>query len=73
MQLLRSFNSLERQTLEAVRITSSKDQVVLNSKSEFQQAPIKSVVATAGLQAFQGEKPGTLPGLSGIPPGEARG
>ena len=38
---LRSFNScLKRQTNEAVRITSSKDEVVLNSKNEFHQVPI---------------------------------
>ena len=48
---------LERQTNEAVRITYSKAEVILNSKSEFHQAPIR-VVATAGLQALQGEEQG---------------
>ena len=59
MVVLRSIKScLERQTNEAVRITSSKAEVVLNSKSEFHQAPIRRVVATAGLQALQGEEQG---------------
>ena len=59
MMVLKSFNScLERQTNEAVRITSSKAEVILNSKSEFHQAPIRRVVASAGLQALQGEEQG---------------
>ena len=32
--------------------------MVLNSKSEFHQAPIRRVVTTAGLQALQGEEQG---------------
>ena len=59
MKVLKSFKScLERQTNEAVRITCSKAEVVLNSKSEFHQAPIRRVVNTAGLQALQGEEQG---------------
>ena len=59
MMVLRSFNScLERQTNEAVRIPSSKAEVILNSKSEFHQAPIRRVVVTACLQALQGEEQG---------------
>ena len=49
---------LERQVNEAVRITSRKAEVVLNSKTEFQEAPIRRVVATAGLQTVQGEDQG---------------
>ena len=59
MKVQKSFKScLERQTNEAVRITCSKAEVVLNSKSEFHQAPIRRVVTTAGLQALQGEEQG---------------
>ena len=54
-----SFHScLERQINEAVRITSSKADIVMNSKSEFHQAPIVRVVATNGLQMEQGEQQG---------------
>ena len=60
----RSFDSLsclERQINEAVRITSSKADFVLNSRSEFHQAPIVRLVATNGLQAEQGEEQGWVP------------
>ena len=56
-----SFHScLERQINEAVRITSSKADIVMNSKSEFHQAPIVRVVATNGLQMEQGEEQGWI-------------
>ena len=59
MVVLSSFRScLERQVNEAVRITSSKAEVILNSKTEFHQAPIRRVVATAGLQTLQAKDQG---------------
>ena len=57
MEALRGFNScLQRQVNEAVRITNSKAEVVMNSKSEFHQAPIVRVAVEAGLQLAQGEE-----------------
>ena len=54
MKILRSFNScLERQVNEAVRIIINKADIVMNSKSEFRQAPIIRVVPTTGLQEEQ--------------------
>ena len=54
MKILRSFNScLERQVNEAVRIIISKADLVLNSRSEFRQAPIVRIVPTTGLQGEQ--------------------
>ena len=41
-------------------ITCSKAEVVLISKSEFHQAPIRRVVTTADLQALQGEEQGLV-------------
>ena len=62
MVALNGFKScLERQINEAVRITSSKAELVLNSKTEFHQAPIRRMVTTAGLQALQGEEEGWVP------------
>ena len=62
MTVLNSFKScLERQRYEAVRITSSKAELVLNSKTEFHQAPIRRLVTTSGLQALQGEEEGWVP------------
>ena len=59
MSVVGSFQScLERQINEAVRITSSQAEHVMNSKSEFHQAQIVRVVATNGLQAEQGEQQG---------------
>ena len=56
MEVIGSFQScLERQINEAVRITSSQADFIMNSKSEFHQAPIVRVVATNGLQSEQGE------------------
>ena len=61
MAVVGSFKScLERQINEAVRITSSKANIVMNSKSEFHQAPIVRVVATNGLQMEQGEEQGWI-------------
>ena len=49
--MLRSFKSyLERQVNEAVRIMIKSADIVLNSKSEFRQAPIIRVVPKNGLQ-----------------------
>ena len=57
MESLRGFNScLQRQVNEAVRITSSKVDIVMNSKSEFHQAPIVRVTVAAGLEREQGEE-----------------
>ena len=50
MEVVGSFQScLKRQINEAVRITSSQADFIMNSKSEFHQAPIVRVVATNGL------------------------
>ena len=54
MNILRSFNScLERQVNKAVRIIINKADIIMNSKSEFRQAPIIRVVPTTGLQEEQ--------------------
>ena len=46
-------SSLCRQVHEAVRISRTEAEVILNSKSEFHQAPLVRVVATTGLQEDQ--------------------
>ena len=59
---LNGFKScLEGEKNEAVRITSSKAELVLNSKTEFHQAPIRRMVTTAEIQAPQGEEEGWPP------------
>ena len=40
---------LDRQVNEMVRIGGTRAEVVLNSKSDFQQAPLVRLVATTGL------------------------
>ena len=56
MTALRGFRScLKRQVNEAVRIDSSQADVLLNSKSEFHQAPLTRMVAFSGLHGDQGE------------------
>ena len=60
MRTLRCFSScLERLCNEAVRITSSEAEIIMNSKSEWHQAPIVRVVPTTGLQVGQGEEEGS--------------
>ena len=44
---------LDRQVHEMVRIGGSKAEVILNSKSDFQQAPLVRIVATTGLMEEQ--------------------
>ena len=57
IEALRGFNScLQRQVNEAVQITSSKVDIVINSKSEFHQAPIVWVTVATGLELEQGEE-----------------
>ena len=46
-------SSLCRQVHEAVRISRTQAEIILNSKSEFHQAPLVRVVATTGLQEDQ--------------------
>ena len=59
--ILKSFRSFFKQLLklmqvnEAVRIGSSQVDVLLNSKSEFHQAPLTRVLAFSGLHGDQGE------------------
>ena len=54
MQVIQSHTScLGRQVHEAVRITRTEAEIILNSKSEFHQAPLVRVVATTGLQEEQ--------------------
>ena len=54
MKILRTFNScLNRQVNEDLRIIIKKADIVLNSKSEFRQAPIIRAVPTTGRQEEQ--------------------
>ena len=56
MQVTGCFKScLERQVNEAIRIASSKAVHVLNSWSEFHQAPLIMQVVAHGLAGEQGE------------------
>ena len=66
MSVVGSFQScLERQINEAVRISSNTADYILNSKSEFHQAPIVRVVTTNGLQTEQGEEEVAVRGRGG--------
>ena len=57
MTALGSFRScLKRQVNESVRISSSQADILLNSKSEFHQAPLTRLVAFTGLHGEQGEE-----------------
>ncbi len=57
MEDLGGFNScVQRQVNETVRIFSSKVDIVMNSKSEFHQAPIVWVTVATGLELEQGEE-----------------
>ena len=57
MKVEECFSScLERQVNEAVRITCSKAEHILNSRSEFHQAPVVRQVITSGLGNEQGEE-----------------
>ena len=54
MEVIKFHSScLGRQVHEAVRITRTEAEIILNSKSEFHQAPLVRVVATTGLQEEQ--------------------
>ena len=54
MKIVGQFRScLERQTNEAVRITGSKAEMVLNSKSEWHQTPLVRVIPVTGLMNDQ--------------------
>ena len=54
MAVLRNYAScMERQVNEAVRITMFKGDMMLNSKSEWQEAPKVRVVPVQGLQEEQ--------------------
>ena len=64
MKPLRNFSScLQRQVNEAVRITSRKATLIMNSRNEWHQAPIIGVVAASGLHASQGEDQVLAPAL----------
>ena len=57
MDLVSSHSScLERQIHEIVRIGGTKVEVILNSKSDFQQAPLVRLVAMTGLQEEQSSR-----------------
>ena len=56
---------LVRQVNEAVRIGMSDDECLMNSKSEFHQAPLVRVVATTGLQDEQEERLDAVRGRGG--------
>ena len=47
---------LDRQVQESVRISRTEAEIILNSKSEFHQAPIVRVSATTGLQEEQEDR-----------------
>ena len=47
------FSCLGSQVYEAVRISRTETEIILHSKSEFNQAPIVRVIATSGLQEEQ--------------------
>ena len=50
MEMVTSHSTcLDRQVNEMVRIGGTRAEVVLNSKSDFQQAPLVRLVATTGL------------------------
>ena len=54
MMIIQSHSScLNRQVHEAVRISRTEAVFIMNSKSEFHQAPLVRVVATTGLQEEQ--------------------
>ena len=54
MKIIQSHSScLSRQVHEAVRISRTDAEFILNSKSEFHQAPLVRVLATTGLQEEQ--------------------
>ena len=56
MTALRSFRSCpKRQVNEAVRISSRQADILLNSKSEFHQAPLTRLLVFTGLHGDQGE------------------
>ena len=60
MEVVSCFSScLERKINEAVRITSSKAEYILNSRSEFHQAPIIRQVVTHGLGVSRGRRRST--------------
>ena len=69
---------LSRQVHEAVRISRTDAEIILNSKSEFHQAPLIRVVATNGLQEeqtsalSQGVGPGRRAGQGGRGGGTGR-
>ena len=67
MKIIQSHSScLSRQVHESVRISRTEAEFILNSKSEFHQAPLVRVVATTGLQEEQ-----STAASQGV--GEARG
>ena len=63
---------LVRQVNESVRIVMSKADCVMNSKTEWHQAPLIRILATNGLQEEQGAGRGSLPSLKGVG-GDPRG
>ena len=74
MKPLQNFSScLQRQVNEAVRITSSKATIIMNSKNEWHQAPIIRVVAASGSHASQGEDQVLAPALPDRGRGRGRG
>ena len=74
MKALRSFKScLLRQVNEAVRISSSRADIMLNSKSEFHQAPLTRLVAYRGLHGDQGEDQGRVSLAAGGSRGQGGG
>ena len=61
MTVLRSHRTpLVRQVNEAVRIVISKAECIMNSKSEWHQAPLVRIIPVSGLQEDQGAGRGSL-------------
>ena len=64
---------LGRQVHEAVRISRTEAEIILNSKSEFHQAPIVRVMATSGLQEEQTSAASQGVGAGGAGRGQGAG
>ena len=62
------------QVNEAVRVTDSRADVILNSKNEFHQAPIVRVIVASGLHGEQEEsQEATITTRAGPGPGRGPG
>ena len=73
MKVIKVYRSpLVRQVNEAVRIIISKADCIMNSKTEFHQAPLVRIIPVTGLQEEQGAGRGSLE-QGGVGRGRGRG